>query len=29
MEYSYNILNEVYNWMLSKYKNIEVRILKE
>lgn len=29
MEYTYNILNEVYNWMLSKYKNIEVRILKE
>ena len=29
MEYTYNILNEVYNWMLSKHKNIELRILKE
>ncbi len=29
MEYTYNILNEVYNWMLSKHKNIEVRLLKE
>ena len=29
MEYTYNILNEVYNWMLSRQKNVEVRILKE
>ncbi len=29
MEYTYNILDEVYYWMLSKEKNIEVRILKE
>ena len=28
-EYTYNILGEVYNWMISKKKNIEVRILKE
>lgn len=29
MEYTYNILDEVYFWMLSKQKNVEVRILKE
>lgn len=29
MEYTYNILNEVYYWMLSKKKNVEIRILKE
>ena len=29
MEYTYNILNKVYYWMLSKKKNVEVRILKE
>lgn len=29
MEYTYNILNEVYYWMLSGQKNIEVRLLKE
>ena len=29
MEYTYNILNEVYYWMLSKEKNVEVRILKD
>ena len=29
MEYSYHILDEVYYWMLSKQKNVEVRILKE
>ena len=28
-EYSYNIINDVYNWMISGRKNIEVRILKE
>ena len=28
-EYSYNIINDVYNWMTSGRKNIEVRILKE
>jgi len=28
-EYTYNIINDVYNWMISKKKNIEVRILKE
>lgn len=28
-EYTYNIINDVYNWMMSKEKNIEVRILKE
>ncbi|MBQ3020746.1 MAG: GNAT family N-acetyltransferase [Bacilli bacterium] len=28
-EYSYNIINDVYNWMISGMKNIEVRILKE
>lgn len=28
-EYTYNIINDVYNWMISKEKNIEVRILKE
>lgn len=29
MEYTYNIINDVYYWMLSKEKNIEVRLLKE
>ncbi|MBP3461135.1 MAG: hypothetical protein J6K21_01830 [Bacilli bacterium] len=29
MEYTYNILNEVYYWMLSGKKTIEVRLLKE
>lgn len=29
MEYTYNILNDVYDWMKSKQKNVEVRILKE
>ena len=29
MEYTYNIINDVYNWMLSGKKNIEVRMLKE
>jgi len=29
MEYTYNILNEVYYWMLSGEKNIEVRLLNE
>jgi len=29
VEYTYNILDEVYYWMLSKQKNVEVRILKE
>ncbi len=29
MDYTYNILNEVYEWMISKKKNVEVRILKE
>ena len=29
MEYTYNILDEVYYWMLSRQKNVEVRILKE
>ena len=28
-EYTYNIINDVYSWMISKQKNIEVRILKE
>ena len=28
-EYSYNIINDVYNWMISRKKNIEVRLLKE
>ena len=28
-EYSYNIINDVYNWMVSRKKDIEVRILKE
>jgi len=28
-EYTYNIINAVYNWMVSKKKDIEVRILKE
>ena len=29
MEYTYNILDSVYYWMLSRQKNIEVRLLKE
>ena len=29
MEYSYNVLNEVYEWMKTKRKTVEVRILKE
>ncbi len=29
MEYTYNILDDVYHWMLSKNKSVEVRILKE
>jgi len=29
MEYTYKILDEVYYWMLSKQKNIEIRLLKE
>ena len=28
-EYTYNIIDDVYHWMISKKKNIEVRILKE
>ena len=28
-EYSYNIINDVYNCMISRKKDIEVRILKE
>lgn len=28
-EYTYNIIDDVYNWMVSKSKDIEVRILKE
>ena len=28
-EYTYNVINDVYNWMISKEKDIEVRILKE
>ena len=28
-EYTYNIINDVYNWMISRKKNVEVRILKE
>lgn len=28
-KYSYNIINDVYNWMISRKKDIEVRILKE
>lgn len=27
--YTYNIINDVYNWMTSKKKDVEVRILKE
>lgn len=27
--YTYNIINDVYNWMISKKKDVEVRILKE
>lgn len=29
MEYSYKVLDEVYHWMLSKQKNIEIRLLNE
>ena len=29
MEYTYKILDSVYYWMLSKQKNIEVRLLNE
>ena len=29
MEYKYKILDEVYYWMLTKQKNIEVRPLDE
>ena len=29
MDYTYNIIDEVYNWMKSKKKTVEVRILKE
>ena len=29
MEYTYNIINDVYYWMLSGKKTIEVRLLKE
>ena len=29
MEYKYKILDEAYYWMLSKQKNIEVRLLNE
>ncbi|MBR6690271.1 MAG: hypothetical protein IKL65_02960 [Bacilli bacterium] len=28
-EYTYNIINDVYNWMVSRKKDVEVRILKE
>lgn len=28
-EYKYNIINDVYDWMISRKKDIEVRILKE
>lgn len=28
-EYTYNIINDVYNWMISRKKDIEVRTLKE
>ncbi len=28
-EYTYNIINDVYNWISSRKKEIEVRILKE
>ena len=28
-EYTYNIIDDVYNWMISRKKDIEVRILKE
>ena len=28
-KYSYNIINDVYNWMISMKKDIEVRILKD
>lgn len=29
MEYKYNIINDVYYWMITRKKDIEVRILKE
>ncbi len=29
MEYTYNIIDDVYCWILSRKKDIEVRILKE
>lgn len=29
MEYKYNIINDVYNWMISRKNNVEVRLLKE
>lgn len=28
-EYTYNIINDVYEWMTSRKKDVEVRILKE
>ena len=28
-EYTYNIIDDVYRWMISRKKDIEVRILKE
>ena len=28
-EYTYNIIDNVYDWMISKKKDVEVRILKE
>lgn len=28
-EYNYNIINDVYNWMITREKDIEVRLLKE
>lgn len=27
-DYTYNIINDIYNWMISRKKDIEVRILK-
>ena len=29
MQYTYNILNQVYEWILSKQKDIEIRLLNE
>lgn len=29
MEYTYNVIDDVYYWMISRKKDIEVRILKE